>query len=40
MIMKPFNFQELKENNPLDIWALIDTYFRDNSYYKSKTSIR
>ena len=32
----PFDYLSLKEKYPLDIWGLIDTYFRDNEYYKSK----
>ena len=28
--------QKLKEKYPLNVWDLIDTYFRDNRYYKSK----
>ena len=32
----PFDYISLKEKYPLDIWGLIDTYFRDNEYYKSK----
>ena len=31
-----FDSISLKEKFPLDIWGLIDTYFRDNDYYKSK----
>jgi DNA-directed RNA polymerase II subunit RPB2 len=27
---------KLKEEYPLNVWDLIDTYFRDNRYYKSK----
>tara|TARA_B110000858_G_scaffold39087_1_gene44301 strand:+ start:953 stop:5107 length:4155 start_codon:yes stop_codon:yes gene_type:complete len=32
----PFDFIEKRKAHPLDVWALIDTYFRDNPYYKSK----
>ena len=32
----PFDFIEKRKTHPLDVWALIDTYFRDNPYYKSK----
>ena len=28
--------KELKKQYPLNVWDLIDTYFRDNKYYKSK----
>ena len=32
----PFKYDVLKEKSPLDIWALIDTYFRDNPYHKTR----
>ena len=32
----PFQYDILKEKYPLDVWALIDTYFRDNPYHKTR----
>jgi len=32
----PFKYDLLKEKSPLDIWALVDTYFRDNPYHKTR----
>ena len=28
---------ELDKIKPLDVWAIIDTYFRDNPDYKSRS---
>ena len=30
------DIESLKDKYPLDVWALINTYFRDEKYYKSK----
>lgn len=32
----PYDYKTSIENSPLDVWALIDTYFRDNPYHKTR----
>ena len=32
----PYDYKTSVENSPLDVWGLIDTYFRDNPYHKTR----
>ena len=34
--IEPYDYKTSVENSPLDVWALIDTYFRDNPYHKTR----